>query len=273
MQNLKTFHDALRGDDRALRAEAGPDAMIQLAPDLSSVLVARPGTGVTIAVVGSENGGGSVLRDLHVPTSFAVAAVGRDGGEFVLTSADGRTVRGTPDQFAVEPRLIRKEVNPRHDEQRDQLFYETHLRPPTRFSSPSESPAADVALSDPDAVADAGEAVVKIGDRDVWLSFERAGPGKVREQLTHVRGLLADLDAIGRAGAEFLWARYEKHHDESDDEAEFMSLTTATSLVVLSTGDFEVHYEETSGVYVMDEYWLAVQFTADRTPVEDLVEA
>jgi hypothetical protein len=271
VQNLKTFHDALQGDDRALRAEAGPDAMIQLAPDLSSVLVARPGIGVTIAIVGSENGGGSVLRDLHVPTSFAVAAVGRDGGEFVLTSADGRTVRGTPDQFAVEPRLIREEVNPRHDEQRDQLFYETHLRPPRRFSSPSESPAADVALSEPDAVADAGEAMVRIGEREVWLSFECAGPGKVREQLTHVRGLLAELDVVGRAGAEFLWARYEG--DDKGDKAEFMSLATATSLVLLSTGDFEVHYEETSGVYCMDGYWLAVQFAADRTPVEDLVEA
>ena len=61
--------------------------------------------------------------------------------------------------------------------------------------------------------------------------------------------------------------------DDEDDKTEFLSLTTATSLVVLSTGDFEIHYEETSGVYCMDGYWLAVQFTADRTPVEHLVEA
>lgn len=267
MQNLKTFHDALRGDDAALRAEAGPDALIEIAPELSSVLVVRPGVDVTIAIVGNENGG-HLLGPVHVPASFPIASVGHEGGEFVLTSADGRTVRGTPDQFAVEPRLIRDEVNPQHDEQREQLFYETHLRPAERFRSPPESPVADVALSDPDPVAEAGEAMVRVGDREVWLSFESAGPDKVRAQLPHVRGLLADLDTIGRAGAEFLWAR----HGE-DDKDEFMALATATSLVVLSNGDFEVHYEETSGVYVMDGYWLAVQFTADRTPVEDLVEA
>jgi hypothetical protein len=270
VENLKTFHDALQGDDHALRAEAGPDALIQIAPELSSVLVVRPGVDVTLAIVGNENGG-HLLGTVYVPASFPIASVGQEGGEFVLTSTDGRTVRGTPDQFAVEPRLIRDEVNPRHDEQREQLFYETHLRPAQRFSSPSESPAADVALSDPDAVAEAGEAMVRVGDRDVWLSFDCAGPEKIREQLPHVRGLLADLDTIGRVGAEFLWARYEG--DPEDDKAEFMALATASSLVVLSNGDFEVHYEETSGVYVMDGYWLAVQFSADRTPVEDLVEA
>ena len=272
MQKLKTFHNALQGGDHALRAEAGPDALIQLAPELSSVLVVRPGAGARLAIIGGEDGG-SALSDVHIPTSFPVSSVSLDGGEFVLTAADGRTVRGTPDQFAVEPRLIREEVNPRHAEQRDQLFHETHLRPPQRFSSPSESPAADAALSEPAAVAEAGEAVVKLGDRDVWLSFECAGPGKVTEQLPHVRGLLADLDALGRAGAEFLWARHEDAHDADDDKDEFMAVATATSLVVLSTGDFEIHYEETSGVYCMDGYWLAVQFTADRTPVEDLVEA
>jgi hypothetical protein len=42
---------------------------------------------------------------------------------------------------------------------------------------------------------------------------------------------------------------------------------------VHSNGDFVVHYERTSDVLVMDGYWIAVQFDADRTPVDEYVDA
>jgi hypothetical protein len=271
VRRLGPFVAAIEGDDSELRTVAGPDAMIDVAPDLSSVLVVRPTadgkqTG-TVAIVGSD-GVGNAISTIHVPRSFPVTGIRRDGAEFVLTSADGRTVHGTPDQFAVEPRLLNEDVNPRYAEQLDQLFLETHLRPPQRFASPRESPTCDAALREPADVVAAGEAMVAIGDDEVWLDFECAGPGKVTRQLPHARELLADLAGIGRVGAEFLWAT-----DPEGDKAAFLEVMAPTSLVILSPGDFEIHYEGTSDVLVMDGYWLAVQFTADRTPVDHSVEA
>lgn len=275
MRKLGPFKAAIEGDDTELRNVAGPDAMINIAADLSSVLVVRPTTegkqAGTVAIL--HEGGGSTLARFGVPGSFRVTAVDRDGDEFVLTSDDGRTVHGTPDQFAAEPLLIGEEYNPRYAEQREQIFYERHLLPPKRFSSPAESPAADRALSEPDAVVEAGEAMVTIGDEELWLSFECAGPGKVEQLLPHARALLADIERIGRDGAEFLWAGTAEDDETEEDKAEFLEVARPTSLVIYVSGDFAVHYEETSEVYVMDGYWLAVQFTADRTPVVHYLEA
>jgi hypothetical protein len=39
---------------------------------------------------------------------------------------------------------------------------------------------------------------VRIGDRDLWLSFASAGPGKVAQLLPHARELLAGIERIGR---------------------------------------------------------------------------
>ncbi|MDQ3790064.1 MAG: hypothetical protein M3422_22825, partial [Actinomycetota bacterium] len=273
MRNLKTFQAALGGDDAELREQAGPGALICLAPELSSAFVVWPGADGTqnarVAIIGTEEGGGNALADVHVPTSFPVISVERNGGEFVLTSADGRTVHGTPEQFAQEPLLLVDEDDPRYTEQRDQLFYETHLRPLDRFAAlDMDSPETDIALSNADAVAAAGEAMVAFGDDEVWLNFECAGPEKVMQQIPHARGLLADLTAIGRAGAEFVWSRTTDEDKAGIGEDAFFELMTPSSLVVHSNGDFVVHYERTSDVLVMDGYWIAVQFDADRTPVD-----
>lgn len=275
MRELGPFKAAIEGDDTELRNVAGPDAMINIAPDLSSVLVVRPTTedkqAGTVAI--RHDGGGSTLARFGVPGSFRVTAVDRDGDEFVLTADDGRTVHGTPDQFAADPMLVDEEYNPRCAEQREQIFYERHLLPPKLFSSPEEAPAADVTLADENAIAEAGEATVTIGDDELWLSFECGGPGKVRQLLPHARALLADIERIGRDGAEFLWARTAEDDETEEDKAEFLEVARPTSLVIYVSGDFAVHYEETSEVYVMDGYWLAVQFTADRTPVVHYIEA
>jgi hypothetical protein len=278
VRNLNTFQAALRGDDAELREQAGPGALICLAPELSSAFVVWPGADGTqnarVAIIGTEEDGGDALADVHVPASFRVTAVDHVGGEFVLTGEDGRTVHGTPDQFAVEPRLLPDEHHPGHAARRDQLFFETHMRPPVRFASlTTDTPDTDVALSNADAVAAVGEAMVAFGEDTVWLNFECAGPEKVNQQLPHVRGLLADLADIARVGAEFVWARSSEEDRAEIGEAEFFELMTPSSLVVLSDGDFEIHFEGTSGVLVMDGYWIAVQFTADRTPVMDYVEA
>jgi hypothetical protein len=279
VEKLKTFQAALRGDDAELRAQAGQDAIISVAPQLSSVFVVWPGADgeqhARIAIEGTiPGGGGDAIADVHLPASFRVASVEQDGDEFVLTSADGRTVHGNPDQWAQEPRLRIDEDDPRYTEQRDQLFYETHMRPPKRFASlDMDAPTTDVALSNAEAVAEAGQAMVAFGDDEVWLNFECAGPEKVMQQLPHVRGLLADLTDLGRAGAEFVWSRTTDEDKAEIGEDEFFELMTPTSLVVLSAGDFEVHYEQTNDVLVMDGYWLAVQFTADRVPVDSFVDA
>lgn len=276
---MKTFQAALRGDDAELRAEAGQDALVCVAPELSSVFVVRPGADGTqharIAIIGGNaGGGGSVIADVRVPASYRVTSVEQDGGEFVLTSADGRTVHGTPDQFAQEPQLLTDEDDPRYEEQRDQIFYETHLRPPVRFASlDMDTPATDIAIGDPEAVAAAGEALVAFGDDEVWLDFECAGPEKVMRQIPHARGLLADLAAIGRAGAELVWSRTTDEDRAEIGEDAFFELMTPSSLVVLTNDDFVVHYERTSDVLVMDGYWIAVRFTADRTPVDEFVDA
>lgn len=133
------------------------------------------------------------------------------------------------------------------------------------------SPATDVAISDPEAVAEAGGAMVAVGDDEVWLDFEAGEPETVMRQLPHVRGLLADLAAIGRAGAEFVWSRTPGEATVPEDE--FFELMTPTSLRIHTDGGFSVHYEHTSDVLVMDGYWLAVRFTADRTPVDEFVDA
>lgn len=275
MHRLELFEAAIAGDDTGLRNAAGPGAMITVAPDLACVLMVKPTTegkqAGSVAIV--HEGGGSTVARFGVPGSFRVAAVDRNGDEFVLTADDGRTVHGTADQFAAEPMLIGEEYNPRYAEQRDQIFYERHLLPLNRFASPEESPTTDRALSEPDAVIEAGEATVSIGDEELWLSFECAGPGKVRQLLPHARELLADIERIGREGAEFLWTRFAEDDETDEDREEFLEVARPTSLVIYVSGDFAVHYEETSEIYVMDGYWLAVQFTADRTPVVHYIDA
>lgn len=275
MRNLGPFEAAIKGDDSELRQEAGPDAMILVAPDLSSALVVRPTTeGKQEGSVGIvREGGGSTLGRFDVPASFRVAGIGRDGKEFVLTADDGRTVHGTPAQFAVDPMLLDEEHNPHYAEQLERVFHERHLLSEEQFGTADESPAADVTLADEDAVAEACEAMVTIGEHELWLSFECGGPEKVRQLLPHTRGLLADIERIGREGAEFLWSRTVEGDETEEEKAEFLEIARPTSLVVYVSGDFSVHYEETSEVYVMDGYWLSVQFTADRTPVDHSIEA
>lgn len=272
MLDLEIFAAALR-DDKRLRREAGPDAVFCVAPELHSVFLvqkAEDGTQAgTVAIVGS---GGGVVGVVDLPRSFQVRTITHDDARFALTSADGRTATGTPDQFDAHPRLVAESVNPRYQEQLEEIFLNTHLLR-NRAVAGIDAPTTDQGLDGPelDEIIRLGEAMVTVADEELWLKFDNAWPEKVSELLPHTRDLLARLDHLGRAGAEFLWAEVSPG---DEPESDFLEMMTPTSLVMFLTGDFEIHYEGISDTeYYMDGYWPAVHFLANGTPVDHAIEA
>jgi hypothetical protein len=261
---METFRSALHGDGTRLRSVTGPDDLVCVAHEPHSVfLVQNAADGTQSATIGSCG----LVAEVGLPPSFRVVEIAADGAEFVVTSADGRVAHGTPDQFTAFPKLVAQEHNPRYAAQLEELFLQTHLLTDEPLDTPFPPVATDERLAEPE-VLRFGEALVTVGGREVWLSFDNARPDRVAELLPHTRALLADVDRLSRAGAELLWARVGE-----GDEAEFLAAMTATSLVVYLTGDFELHYEEVSGTYWMDGYWPSVQFLADRTAVDFTTEA
>jgi hypothetical protein len=107
MLSLSVYEAALRGEGRL-------DGVACVAPELSSVfhVVGREGA---LAMVGATGGGSVSVVD--VPASFVIERIERDGAQFVVTAADGRQVRGTPEQFANQPFLIGPDVNPAYEQQ------------------------------------------------------------------------------------------------------------------------------------------------------------
>lgn len=271
MLDLEIFAKALGGDDKRLRSEAG---LFCVAPELHSVFLvqtAEDGTqNGTVAIVGS--GGGGVVGVVDLPRSFQVREIAHDGDRFVLTSADGRTATGTPDQFDAHPRLVHEPVNPRYQEQLEEIFLSTHLLPTDRETL-AEPQTVTQDLNGPgiDEVVRTGQATVTVGDEEVWLNFDNAWPEKITSLLPHTRDLLARITDLGRAGADFLWAQGSP---DEDPETDFLELMEPTTLVMFLTGDFEIHYEGISdSEYYMDGYWPAVHFLADGTPVDHAIEA
>lgn len=272
MLDHDTFAAALRGREARLRDEVGPDAIVCVARELSSVFVVQPGEDGR--QTGTLGGPGQVAV-IRLPRTFQVRSVTQDGDEFVLTDADGRTARGTPRQFTAWPMLLDESVNPHYDEQLEATLLTTHLLPHPRETT-VDCPRTDRALNGPEVaeILQAGEAMVTVGEDDMWLLFDNARPEKIEELLPHTRALLADIEAIGRAGAEFLWNSGEDDGEDDTERAEFLAMAAPTSLVVYLTGDFAIHYEQLSDTeFYMDGYWPAVQFRADRTPVDHYVDA
>lgn len=273
MLDHDTFAAALRGDETRLRDEVGADAVVCVAPELESVFVVRTGEdgGQTATV-----GGPGIVAVVRLPRAFRVTEITSDGGRFVLTDAEGRTARGTPAQFRSWPMLLDADVNPDYEAQLEAVLLDTHRVP--EYATLSEGPRTDLAMSGPEVaqIIQAGEAMIVVDGEDaIWLDFDNAWPEKVEELLPHTRALLADLQAIGRAGAEFLWHQTENATEDDEGSAEeFFATMAPTTLVVYVTGDFAVHYERMSGsVFYMDGYWPAVRFRADRTPVDHFVDA
>lgn len=196
---------------------------------------------------------------------FSSALAGDDA-----SSADGRTVHGTPAQFEVYPRLVDAEHNPRYEAQLETIFLTTHQLPMREVVL--VPPQADLTLAGEEIVS-VGEAMVQLGDREVLVSFDSAAPDKVVELLPHARALLAAFDDVVRDGVEFLWAWGEEGDETEADKADFRADIAPIGLTVYLTGDFHVDLESVSGRHVLEGYWYAVQFTADRTPVDVSVEA
>lgn len=262
------YQEAIRGDHSLLLRAVGPTAIFHVSTRLSGVFVVERiddhWQGATLAFV---SGSIAEIQSIFLPPSFRVTGIGEHGEAFVLTAADGRTVRGTLDQFMAAPKLFAPDDRSAYFEQLEQVFFDRHLLRPRPFGPRRRAPATDMALSDPAAVATAGEARVPVGDAEVWLDFDCAWPEKVLQLLPHARRLLAELARIGRAGAEFLWA-----NDPYGDEATFFDAMTPTGLIIFLTGDFEIHYERTNGVLCFEGYWRTVTFTADGTPVDHWAE-
>lgn len=277
---LKDFRAALRGDDSELVRAAGPDGVVRVSPELSCVLVAPGGDG-RLRLGDLRDPEHPRIDTIPLPPGFRVREISVEGERFVLTDADGRTARGTPDQFTAQPKIIRPDCNPRHDEQSEELFLAVHERSTRRRTTTPEPASADLGLSEPHvaAVAAAGQVHVPVAGEQVWVSFDCAGPEKVVALLPHARELLASFEELGREAAEFLQTPdeddedYDEEEDGGEDEEDDRDPMVPTSLVIYLTGDFELHFEAASGTYCLDGYWPSVQFTADRTLVGGTVEA
>ncbi|MGW1279775.1 hypothetical protein ACWD4V_22885 [Streptomyces tsukubensis] len=132
-----------------------------------------------------------------------------------------------------------------------------------------------------DDFADTGWVTVRVeGDRELTVSFDTTpgtGPGGPSAQtlaalLPRVRDLLADFGTVRRTAVDHLWQWGAEPSDTDDDRAEFIATMHPAELVVREDGGFALHYTETGG-RMLDGYWPAVHFTADRTPTEVTVES
>jgi hypothetical protein len=271
--DIKIFGAALRGDDARLRDAAGPDGVFCVDTDAHNIfLVRNEADGTQSGTLGSF---GSVSV-VDLPRSFRVVGISHDGAEFVLTAADGRVARGTATQFTAHPRIVAEELNPRHDEQLTEIFLRTHeLSELSQLDKPYPPPSAGPDLDGAELaeILRVGQALVTVGDHEVWLTFDCADPEKVAELLPRARELLMDIDRLSRDGAELLWTMTTEGDKTESDKAGFFAGMTATSLVIYLTGDFELHYEEAGETFFMEGYWPSVQFLADRTPVGFIIEA
>ncbi|MEV1119306.1 hypothetical protein AB0I91_29990 [Actinosynnema sp. NPDC049800] len=277
MPGFESFASALSGDDRELRAAAGPDGIVCVAPDLASVFLVQVGAdgtqSTTLAIV--REGGGSSVNRIEVPASFRISGIRHDHEHFTLTAVDGRTAHGTPRQFVEERKLLDEEHNPRYHEQLEEVFLATHLIPVRDWSEAVDAVTTDRGLDGPgvEEIVRLGQAQVVAGDLDLSVTFDGAGPEKVAELLPHVRDLLAEFDRVSRDGLEFLWDKSSDGSEPDGAKARFLTELVPAELVVYRSGDFEIHFVDTTESYYLDGYWPAVQFTADATPVSETVEA
>ncbi|MCQ0022856.1 hypothetical protein M4914_07750 [Streptomyces somaliensis DSM 40738] len=277
MRALEVFARALRGDRESLEALRRDARVLCVAEALSTVLhvVAEPDGGqrAVLATVGPSGGG--IVSLLEVPRSFRVEDAGHDATHLVLRAADGRTVRATPGQFRAHVRLLPPEQNPSYEEQLTEAFLAAPLRPEGDWPSDRTPPVRCEGLGtiafDADLVG-YGVAVA-FGGRSLWLSFDAADAGRTAELAPHARGLVEALTSVGAAGGEFLWHWGSDGTESPEEEARFLDALRPGSLVVYRSGDFEVHFDDTSGDHFPEGYWPAVRYRADRTPVAVSVEA
>ncbi|WP_345438836.1 hypothetical protein [Actinoallomurus vinaceus] len=198
--------------------------------------------------------------------------IGHDGEHFVLTSADGRSVRGTPQQFTA-PKLLPREHNPSYEEQLEECFLATHLLPGGRSRPGTSAPIGPTLDGSHIDDMTQGPVVVSAAGQELWVSFDGSGPEKVAELRPHARRLVAAFDRIRRDGIDFLWATGADGDEPDEEKARFAAGMLPDSLVVYRSGDFEVHFDDVDGRYFPEGYWPAVLYRADMTPVAVTVES
>ncbi|MFF2024355.1 hypothetical protein ACFVW2_21445 [Streptomyces sp. NPDC058171] len=277
MHELKTFAGALRGDGVSLDSLRRGARALSVGTELSAVF--RVGTGsdgeqqAVLAAVG-PSGGGTVTR-VALPRAFRVEHLTHDATHFTLRAADGRTVRATPEQFATHVLLLPPDDDPRYEVRLTEAFLATALLP-DRSWTPERTPAVHDALLGTISYARGAGGYgtdLVLGDQDVRLTFDGAGVEKVTELLPHARDLVAGFAPVEAAGRGFLWSWGRDGTETADDERRFKDALCPGALVVYRSGDFEVHFDDTSGDHFPDGYWPVVRHRADRTPTSVSVEA
>ncbi|MBG0833137.1 hypothetical protein HS041_36140 [Planomonospora sp. ID67723] len=265
--DCSVFAAALNGDDTQVRDLAGPDGVFCIAAELCSVFL------VEVTADGTQQGTLAYPRGItrvELPRSWPVHRIDHDREHFILTSTDGRSVHGTPRQFAAYPKILPAEHNPSYQEHLEEAFLATHLLPPH-----PPPPGTYASLAEPmlgghhiDDVVQ-GTVQVPAAGRDLWVGFDHAGPEKVAELLPHTHRLLAAFDRISRAGTDFLWNRCVDGTESEEERAGLPDAIVPTNLIVYRSADFEVHFQDVSGRYFPDDsYWPCVWYRADMTPVD-----
>lgn len=264
------FHAALDGDETALRRAAGPDGVFCLDPEHDEALLVFTGPG------GFQQGNvhlpGMVSR-LEIPHSFRVRDIRRAEVGFVVTSVDGREVRGTARQFGRITRLIGEQHNPAYQDQLAEVFRDTHLLPDDEAFPDAYPPIQDLVLGE--LVHPGGSrhyaATVERHGTALAVEFDSAGVDRVTELLPHARRLADDIAGVHDRARDLMWATGADGTEPPETRAHFDSVVRPSHLTVFRSGDFEVCFED-DGTYLPDSYWLAVCYLADGTPVEVYVD-
>lgn len=276
MFDLDVFAGALRGDGASLETLRQGAHALCVAEELSSVFrVAAGADGGQEAQLAQVGSGGGSVSPVSVPRSFRVEHIGHDTRHFTLHAADGRTVRATPWQFSSHVKLLFAECNPLYEAQLDEAFAATPLLP-DRDPEPERTPP----VSDPvlgtipfdEGTSEYG-ATLTVGDLSVWLSFDGADVDRVTELLPRARDLVTDFASVERTGREFLWSEGSDGTETAQAREHYLDSLEPSGLVLYRTGDFEIHFDDTSGDHYLDGYWPVACFRSDRTPVSSYVEA
>lgn len=267
----RIFDAALDGDATALRHAAGPDGVFCLDPERHAALLVF--TGPDGFQQGNVHLPGQVIR-LEIPRSFRVRDIHRADGQFVVTGADGRTVRGTALQFGRQPRRIDEPDDPADQDQLAEIFRDTHLLP-----DHDAFPDACPAIQDPvlGTVVHPGgtghyAATVERDGVPLAVSFDSAGADRVTELLPHARQLVTGIVGLHDRARDLIWASGADGTETQAARDHFDSVVRPTDLIVFRSGDFEICFAD-DGTYFTDGYWITVCYRADTTPIRAYVDA
>jgi hypothetical protein len=277
VHELGIFAGALRGDGVSLDALQRDARALCVGTELSAVF--RVGTDpdgeqqAVLATVGPAGGG--IVTRVALPRTFRVERITHDADRFTLRAADGRTVSATPAQFGTHVLLLPPDDDPQHEARLTEAFLATALLP-DRSWTPDRTPAVHDPLlgTITHTLGSGGYGTdLALDDRDIRLTFDGAGVERVTELLPHARNLVAGFARIEADGREFLWSWGRDGTETADEERRFRAALCPGALVVYRSGDFEVHFDDTSGDHLPEGYWPVVRHRADRTPTSVSVEA